>query len=201
MIIDRTHFRWGLATAVATVGVTWLYLANNDPEALEKVHLGVTLPAWFGPVPPLRESVGATPLGLIYGTVALIIFIFAALLGWRRNRSSWPLGRIQVWLKAHIWLTLFTIPLVLFHCGFTGGGTMTQFLLWLYAFVMVSGIWGLTLQHLVPRLMRNSLPEETIFEQIPYIRSQLVTRGEAIRQELMEELPDEATSTEDHHHA
>ena len=197
MIIDRTHIRWGLFTAVASVAVTFLYLANNDPDDLRKWGMAITLPAWLGPVPPLRGNVGATPLGLIYGTIALLIFIIAALLGWRRNRPSWPLGRIQIWLKAHIWLTIFTIPLVLFHCGFHGGGPMTEFLLGLYAFVMASGFWGLALQHVIPKLMRNSLPEEIIFEQIPFIRSQLNMQGEAIRLELASQ-PEEHASQIEH---
>jgi hypothetical protein len=191
MIIDRTHLRWGLCTVAAGVGVTLVYLANNDPDELRKWHLAISLPAWLGPVPPLRGNVGATPLGLIYGTLALLIFIFATLLGWRRKHPAWPIGNMQVWLKAHIWLTLLTIPLVLFHCGFHGGGPMTQFLLWLYAFVMVSGFWGLALQHVVPKLMREYLPEEVIFEEIPFVRSQLVAQAEAIRQELANQ-PDES---------
>jgi hypothetical protein len=184
VIVDRTHLRWGLGTAVASVGVTLLYLANNDPEELRKWHLAIALPSWFGPVPPLRGNVGATPLGLIYGTVALLIFLFAALLGWRRNHPTWPGGRIQTWLKAHIWLTILTVPLVLFHCGLHGGGLMTQFLLGLYALVMVSGFWGLALQHVIPKMMRDDLPEEVIFEQIPFIRSQLILQGETIRADL-----------------
>jgi hypothetical protein len=184
MIVDRTHLRWGLCTVVASAGVTLVYFANNDPELLRKWHLAIALPSWLGPVPPLRGNVGATPLGLIYGTLALLIFLFAALLGWRRNKKSVPVGSIQTWLKAHIWLTVFTIPLVLLHCGFHGGGPMTQFLLGLYAFVMVSGFWGLALQHVIPKLMSEYLPEEVIFEQIPFIRSQLMAQGETIRHEL-----------------
>src|SRR5476651_283029 len=184
MIVDRTHIRWGLCTCVASAGVALVYLANNDPDELRKWHLAISLPAWLGPVPPLRGNVGATPLGLIYGTLALLIFIFAALLGWRRRHPAWEIGNMQVWLKAHIWFTLFTIPLVLFHCGFHGGGPMTQFLLGLYTLVMVSGFWGLALQHVVPKLMREYLPEEVVFEQIPFIRSQLIAQGETIREEL-----------------
>jgi hypothetical protein len=191
VIIDRTHVRWGVCTLLASGGTALLYLANNDPDVLRKWHMDFPLPDWFGPVPPLRGNIGSTPLGLIYGTVALLIFLFAALLGWRRNHQTVPVGTIQTWLKAHIWLTILTIPLVLFHCGFHGGGPMTQFLLWLYAFVMVSGFWGLTLQHIVPKLMREYLPEEVIFEQIPYIRSQLVSQGESIREKL-ESLADES---------
>jgi hypothetical protein len=192
MIIDRTHVRWGLFTVVASAVAALVYFDNNDPEAMHKWHLDLPLPAWLGPVPPLESNFGATPLGLTYGTVALVIFLFAALLGARRNQKWLPFGRIQMWLKAHIWLTLFTIPLVVFHCGFHGGGPMTQFLLWLYAFVMLSGFWGLTLQNIIPKLMQEYLPEEVIFEQIPYVRGQLIAQVEAIREELASEREDTA---------
>jgi hypothetical protein len=187
MSIDRTHIRWGLVTVVASAAATLLYLANNDPAQLQKWHIAVPLPAWLGPVPPLRGNVGATPLGLIYGTLALLIFLFAALLGWRRNAKTVPVGRIQIWLKAHIWLTIFTIPLVLFHSGFHGGGPMTQILVWLYAFVMVSGFWGLALQNIIPKLMQEYLSEEVTFEQIPFIRSQLVAQAKTVREELIDQ--------------
>ena len=196
MILDRTHVKYGVATAIATVGVALVYCANNDPEEMKRWHLAFDLPKWLGPVPPLRSNVGATPLGLIYGTLALIIFLFAAMLGARRNQKWLPVGSIQMWLKAHIWLTIFTIPLVVFHCGFQGGGPMTQFLLWLYAFVMVSGFWGLTLQHIVPKLMQEYLPEETIFEQIPFIRTQLAAKAVTIRQDMESDAGDAAPHTE-----
>jgi hypothetical protein len=178
MIVDRSHLRWGIGTAVASAAITVLYLANNNPE-LHPVH--IPLPAAFGAVPPLVEDFGSTPLGLTYGTVALLIFLFAALLGWRRSHPSLKVGRIQAWLKAHIWLTILTLPLVVFHCGFQVGGPLTQFLLGLYALVMISGFWGLLLQNIVPKLMRDYLPEEVIFEEIPFIRSQIVAQAEAIR--------------------
>jgi hypothetical protein len=188
MIIDRKHIAWGIGTAVASFAVSVIYLANTNPAALEKHGIHLALPSWLGPSPPLVASVGATPLGLIYGTVALLIFIFAALLGARRNHPKWSLGKVKSWLRAHIWLTIFTIPLVLFHCGFQGGGPMTQFLLWLYAFVMVSGFWGLFLQNVVPRMMRERLPQEVIFEQIPFVREQLIAQAETIRDDLTREL-------------
>jgi hypothetical protein len=88
---------------------------------------------------------------------------------------------VQRWLRAHIWLTFLTIPLILLHSGFRFGGPMTTLLMVLYAVVMVSGIYGLFLQHLVPRLMKERLPAETVFEQIPHIRSQLVVAAEKMR--------------------
>ena len=198
MIINRTHAILGIGTAVATGAVALVYLANNDPAAMQKLGMDLPLPHWLGPVPPLESNFGATPLGLTYGAVALAIFIFAALLGARRGMKWLPVGSIQTWLKLHIWLTIFTVPLVVFHCGFHGGGPFTQFLLWLYAFVMLSGFWGLALQHVIPKLMQEYLPEEVIFEQIPYIRTQLVAQVEAVREELASE-PVEAVAGHGEH--
>jgi hypothetical protein len=67
------------------------------------------------------------------------------------------------------------------HSGFRLGGPMTTLLMVLYAIVMASGIYGLVLQHLMPRLMKERLPAETVFEQIPHIRAQLCVAAEEMR--------------------
>jgi len=51
----------------------------------------------------------------------------------------------------------------------------------LYVIVMVSGIYGLALQHQMPRIMKERLPAETVFEQIPHIREQVVVAAEKMR--------------------
>ena len=182
MIIDRSHIRWAVGTVSATVGVTTLYLANCHPKELP---FTLTLPAWFGPVPPLSRHFGASPLGLTYGILALLIFIFAALLGWRRNHPSWRIGSLQLWLKAHIWFSVLTLPFVVFHSDFRAGGPLTTLLVVLYTVVMLSGTWGLLLQHIVPRLMREYLPDEVIFEQIAHIRSLLLEQAKVLRTQLV----------------
>ena len=96
----------------------------------------------------------------------------------------WRVGTMQRWLRAHIWLTFLTIPLIILHSGFRLGGPMTTLLMVLYAIVMGSGIYGLVLQHLMPRLMKERLPAETVFEQIPHIRSQLCVAAEKMRDSL-----------------
>jgi hypothetical protein len=125
--------------------------------------------------------VGGTPLGLAFGAISLGIFIFAALLSLRKKIPLWRVGAVQRWLRAHIWLTFLTIPLILLHSGFRLGGPMTTLLMALYTLVMVSGIYGLVLQHLMPRLMKERLPAETVFEQIPHIRAQLCVAAEKMR--------------------
>ena len=97
----------------------------------------------------------------------------------------WKIGHVQIWLRAHIWMTVLTIPLVLFHCDFQAGGPMTTVLLGLYAVVMLSGFYGLFLQNVLPKMMRDLLPSETVYEQIPYVRSLLVAQAEKVREGLL----------------
>src|ERR1700737_1990417 len=176
-ILNRAHVPWFIFVCLATAAAIFLYLANFDPEELPGIHL----PAYLIQKPSAHRSIGGTPLGLIYGAISFGIFIFAALLSLRKKIPLWRIGTVQRWLRAHIWLTLLTIPLVLLHSGFRLGGPMTTLLLALYAIVMLSGIYGLILQHQMPALMKERLPAETVFEQIPHIRAQLVTAATKMR--------------------
>src|SRR6266446_6371740 len=177
-IFNRAHVPWFIFVLLATAFAAWLYIGNFVPENLPA---GLRLPLPFVQKPSDHRSVGGTPLGLIFGATSLSIFVFAALLGVRKKVVLWRIGNLQRWLRAHIWLTLLTIPLVIFHSGFRLGGPMTTLLMALYVIVMVSGIYGLALQHQMPRIMKERLPAETVFEQIPQIREQVVAAAEKMR--------------------
>jgi hypothetical protein len=172
------HVPWIIFVIVATIAACLLYAGNFHPASL---------PSWVRLPPSLiqtateHHTVGGTPLGLWFGSISLAIFIFAILLSLRKKIPLWRVGTVQRWLRAHIWLTILTIPLVILHSGFRLGGPMTTFLIVLYAIVMVSGFYGLFLQHIMPRLMKERLPAETVFEQIPHIRSQLAVAAEKMR--------------------
>src|SRR5438270_13365936 len=107
MRIDRSHFSWLLVVALATLATAVLYVANFHPQRLP---VPIKLPAFFGEVPPTRHTFGGTPLGLILGSLAFAIFLFASALGIRKKKRLWPIGNVQLWVKAHIWLTILTIP-------------------------------------------------------------------------------------------
>jgi len=127
----------------------WLYLEISRPQTLPST---LRLPDSLLQKPFEHHRVGGTPLGLIFGTIALSIFVFAALLGVEKN-CALAHRTVQRWLRAHIWLTLLTIPLVILHSGFRLGGPMTTLIIILYVVVMVSGIYGLVLQHHVPTVI------------------------------------------------
>lgn len=177
-IVNRAHVPWLIFVVLATVIASWLYVGNFHPQRLPAA---LRLPPALVQRPSDHHSVGGTPLGLIFGTIALSIFIFAALLGVRKKLVLWRVGTVQRWLRAHIWLTLLTIPLVILHSGFRLGGPMTALLIVLYIIVMVSGVYGLVLQHHMPRIMMERLPAESVYEQIPHIRSQLVAAAQKMR--------------------
>jgi hypothetical protein len=182
VIINRQHFGWALFVILASVAAALLYVGEFHPERLP---FKFSMPArWHRDVSDTGRSVAGTPLGLIYGSVAATIFVFAALLGLRRKRPTLKVGRLQTWLKGHIWLTVLTIPLVLLHCGFSTGSRMTGWFLIIYAIVMLSGFYGLALQHFLPRLMKEQVPLETIFEQIPHIRNQLLEAAKELRKTM-----------------
>jgi hypothetical protein len=177
-IINRAHLPWFIFVIIATVFASWLYVGNFAPQ---KLPAALQLPNSLLQKPSEHHRVGGTPLGLIFGTVALAIFVFAALLGVRKKVVLWRIGTVQRWLRAHIWLTLLTIPLVMLHSGFRLGGPMTTLIIVLYVVVMVSGIYGLILQHYLPTAMMERLPAESVYEQIPHIRAQLVAAATKMR--------------------
>jgi hypothetical protein len=172
------HFRWFVFFCLATIAACLLYVGNFHPAWLPA---WIRLPSSLIQTPTEHHTVGGTPLGLAFGAISLAIFVFAALLNLRKKIPLWRVGTVQLWLRAHIWLTFLTIPLILLHSGFRLGGPMTTLLMGLYALVMVSGIYGLMLQHLMPRLMKERLPAETVFEQIPHICAQLCVAAEKMR--------------------
>ena len=110
---------------------------------------------------------GAAAPGLTFGIVAGLLILFEFLL-WPRKTlfRVWRIGRTQAWLRAHIWLGLLTVPLIVLHSWRELGGTLTTVLVLLFAIVIASGIWGLVLQQFLPRAMLAQVPAETIYTQI-----------------------------------
>ena len=53
--------------------------------------------AWMGPFSPKRG------LGLVFGIVAALVFVFEMAYPYRRSRAK-PLGTARRWLQAHIYL-------------------------------------------------------------------------------------------------
>jgi hypothetical protein len=161
----RAHLPWCVAMIVATA-----------VAAIGYVTYGFSSGSWSQPG-------GASPPGFAYGVAGGAIILFEMLLWPRKSLlRGWRLGRTKHWMTAHIWLGLLTIPLLLLHGGFhfsIGTSTLAAVLMWLLVLVVSSGVLGLVLQNIVPRLMLDQVPAETIHAQIGHILEQY--RAEASR--------------------
>jgi hypothetical protein len=151
----RLHGRWLAATAIAAaLALGWTVLRAR--------HGG----RWPG---------GGSLSGLTLGIVAAAIFAFELALWAKKTKAlrtaRWTLSA-QAWMKAHIWLGLLTVPLVFLHSGGRVGGVLTVMLLLVYGIVIASGLWGLLVQNVLPRLLLEAAPAETVFSQIDRVGRQ-----------------------------
>ncbi len=125
---------------------------------------------------------GSSLPGLIFGDLGGGMILFEFLLWFRKKVRVWRIGRAQVWLRAHIWLGLLCVPLLIFHSGFRLGGALSTVLMVLLGIVILSGIWGLFLQQILPTQMLEKIPAETIFSQIDRLSNQLSTEARQLVQ-------------------
>jgi hypothetical protein len=107
------------------------------------------------------------------------MMVFAGLLTPRKKLRTLPLGKATFWMQGHIWLGLLTLPMILFHSGFGFGGPYTQVLMWLFLGCYASGIYGLIVQQIVPRILLSRTTQEMIYERIDPLVDSLAKSGEA----------------------
>src|SRR5262249_2714443 len=135
---------------------------------------------------------GASLPGLVFGVAAAAIMVFEVLLWPRKLLRRWRLGAAKAWLRAHIWLGLLTVPLVLLHSGFHWGGTLSTSLATLFILVIASGVFGLAMQQWLPRLMLSDLPAETIASQTEHVARTLYQDAEQLVAAISGERPPDA---------
>jgi hypothetical protein len=115
---------------------------------------------------------GSSLPGMVFGILAGLIILFEFALWPRKWVRGWRLGSAKLWLRAHIWLGLLSLPLAVLHTGWTLGGTFTTLLLVIYLAVIASGVFGLLMQQFLPRLLLEEVPVETIASQIDVVARQ-----------------------------
>ncbi|MBI4859363.1 MAG: hypothetical protein HY815_03770 [Candidatus Riflebacteria bacterium] len=175
MILDRSHIKWAAGCALIAAASTAHYsrYAAGEPS---------------GPS-------GGTFEGLCYGVTASGLILFAASLSARRRFPGWLVGTGQHWLKAHIWISMLALPVVLFHSGLRVSGTMATLLVLLLAVVSASGIFGLVLQRFLPERMMVQCPTETVYEQIDQVLLKLREEARLSVEAAVGAFPDSLPST------
>ena len=130
--------------------------------------------AWLAPWSPKRG------LGLLFGIVASLAFVFEMAYPYRRSRAR-PLGTARRWLQAHVYLGALAFLAVLIHAGFHWpGGSMGWALLLLSAWTTLSGLVGVWLQKWLPIVMSEGLRVEALYERIPALIEHLLKEADAL---------------------
>jgi hypothetical protein len=158
------HRSWAILVAVLTTGALTWYLLEGFSHGRWR---------WPG---------GASRPGFVFGVVGGAVIAFEMLLWPRKVFRRYRLGRTQVWLRAHLWLGILSVPLLLLHGSFhftLTRSTLAGVLMWLLLVVVVSGIAGAAFQNVIPRLMLRHIPAETILGQIDHVLG--LYRDEAAR--------------------
>jgi hypothetical protein len=141
-----------------------------------------------------RVPGGSSAPGLVFGIAGGVIMLFELLLWPRKHLRVWRVGMVKTWLRAHIWLGLLTVPLILLHSGFSWGGPLTTVLAALFIAVIASGIFGLVMQQWLPSLMLSELPAETIVSQIDSVSQNLCEDAEQLVAAICGVEPDEVAA-------
>jgi hypothetical protein len=163
--VRRRLWVWGAFLSLMTIAIGIWY-------AVSGIRLG-ELPG------------SSTPPGLVCGIAAGLLFVFESLLILRKTpwfRTKRWLGTARLWLEVHIFLGILTLPLVFFHTRLLSqwGGGLTIAVTAIFLAVYASGIYGLVLQHLLPRRLLQTIPEETIRSQIDRLRDHLRLEAELL---------------------
>jgi hypothetical protein len=159
----KLHSRWLFGMLIATAAAVGL-----------TVWAGMRGGRWPG---------GGSASGLVLGVLAAAIFAFEMALVLKKTTSfrtiRWMLPA-QTWMKAHIWLGLLTVPLVVLHSGGSFGGWLTTIFVIVFGVVIVSGIWGLALQNALPKLLVEAAPAETVYSQIDRVGRQYAAEAQRL---------------------
>jgi hypothetical protein len=168
VLIDRRHTPWVLSTLILGVIALalYLFLYNLTPGGLT----------------------GGSLVGMWYGIIGSGLMVYAGLLSaLRKVPSWWWIGSRKVWLKGHIWLGLLSGLFLLCHSGFRWGGPL-EVVLWVVVLLtLVTGVLGLLLQQIVPRLLTARFPNEAPYEQVPHLCDVLRHKADEAADQIMKE--------------
>jgi hypothetical protein len=151
---------------------------------------------------PHRRRITSWPVGISVSMAVVLLAMFFLL---NRLTSDWPgpmrwvinafllllsttalllglvrVGWRQTWMRGHIWLGTLGAFLLLLHGGWRWGGPLEQVLWVALALTMVTGVYGLALQHILPRAVATRFPHEVPFEQIPHVCGLLRRQADAL---------------------
>lgn len=128
----------------------------------------------------INGPTGGSLPGLVFGSVGTAIILFAWALTIRKWRRSARWGKTYSWLQGHVYLSIVSYPIILYHAGFAWGGPLTRVLMWAFTICYFSGILVLILQNVMPRLLLQEVTMETVYEEIDHVAQQNLAHADQL---------------------
>jgi hypothetical protein len=149
---------------------------TTDTAAIAIVALLAFVAAsWWWPWRPGRIG------GLVFGTLAALLFVAAVMYGARRSLRARPFGTARRWLDVHIYGSVLGMVFVLLHMGFSlPSGVMGWLLLVLALWTTASGLAGVWLQRHIPVLLAREVSHEALYDRIPELMVTLTQEADAL---------------------
>lgn len=132
-------------------------------------------------------------VGLTLGILGALMIAFEMLIWPRKKLRRYKLGKTRHWMSWHIWIGLAVGPVGVIHSGYHWGGPLTTILMVLFLGVLLSGIWGLAMQQLLPQTLLNDFPNETIEGQADSVMGFHLEEASALRDRLPKSDPETTT--------
>lgn len=112
------------------------------------------------------------------GYILFGCIVFLALFNVRKKLSMLPgIGSASFWMQLHIYVGLATFVIFGMHVAWRiPSGYFERILAALYLVVGMSGVYGLFVTRIIPKRL-TALPEEVLFERIPWLRLELTRQA------------------------
>ena len=142
---------------------------------------------WFDD--PQEPANGGTALGYALGTIGALLILLLTGFGVRKRRYASTLGTVQGWLSAHVYLGVALLLIVTLHAGFQFGANIHTFAFVVMLFVVLSGLFGVTVYLRYPERMsdnRGGAPRSELIDQLEDIDRRSMRAAENLGAEFVE---------------
>jgi hypothetical protein len=161
VLLDRRQTPWSIATVAVGAAAVGLYV-------------------WLDSQTPGGLTGGST-VGLWYGVAGSALMVYAGLLSAHRLFPAyWWLGMRKTWLRGHLWLGSLSVVLIACHAHGHLGGPLEIGLWLVLAGIILTGVYGLVLQQVLPGMSARRFPDEAPYGQIPHLCRQFQVEADEL---------------------
>src|SRR5439155_27034598 len=110
-------------------------------------------------------------LVLSLGWIGIALSLVVAAISIRKRLGYLGLGKMSLWLGAHVYLGLVAAAAIFLHSGFRTGGLLTASLFAVFSLTVASGLLGWWLSKKIPPLLTAIEESPAIMEDVILVRA------------------------------